>query len=157
MSRSSLRAWCAAVLTLAFGASACTISTPYRTAASSDERGDTVFVSVTHAVVKENRASRRLFFEYVENVEESLPASPGYVGFSKRMVLFGNDAWTMTVWKDEASLERFVRSDAHQIAIRNAFVALESARFARVEMAADDAPLSWEQALAALESEARTY
>lgn len=157
MNRLSLRAWCAALATLTLGASACTISTPYRSAAPSDERGDTVFVSVTHAVVKEHRASRRLFFDYVAIVEESLPTSPGYVGFSKRMVLFGNDAWTMTVWQDEASLERFVRSEAHQNAIRNAFVALESARFARVEIAADDAPLSWEQALAALESEARTY
>lgn len=157
MSRMSLRTWCAALATLAFGASACTISTPYRGAETSDETGDTVFVSVTHAVIKEDRASRRLFFDYVADVEESLPASPGYVGFSKRMVLFGNEAWTMTVWKDEASLKRFVRSEAHQNAIRNAFVALESARFARVEMAANEAPLSWEQALAELEVEARTY
>lgn len=157
MSRLTLRAWCAALVTLVFGASACTIATPYRGGETSEDTGDTVFVSVTHAVVKEDRASRRLFFDYVENVEKTLPASPGFVGFTKRMVLFGNEAWTMTVWKDESSLERFMRSDAHQSAIRNAFVALESARFARVEMAADEAPLSWEQALAALESESRTY
>ena len=145
-------AW-AAILGLA----ACTVSTPYRAAETSPPEGRTVYVGLTHAVLRDDRRSRALFWDYVERVEDSLPQNEGFLGFSKRVTVFGNDAWTMTVWTDEASMNAFVRSDAHAGAIRNAYGALESAHFARVEIPAEDAPLTWARALEVLASEGRSY
>jgi heme-degrading monooxygenase HmoA len=43
---------------------------------------------------------------------------PGLLGHAVRFEIFGNKAWTMTAWKDEASLTAFVRSPAHRAAVR---------------------------------------
>lgn len=150
-------------LILAIGLSACNVATPYRgpkvssSGPAASATGPTVYVGVTHAVLKDDRQYRSLFFDYVKEVEESLSQNSGFLGFSKRVALFGNDAWTMSVWTDEASMDAFVRSEAHQRAIRNAFKALEYARFARLEINAEEAPLSWDRALQVLESNSRVY
>jgi hypothetical protein len=63
----------------------------------------------------------------------------------------------MTVWADEQSLKDFVHSKPHRQAIKQAYGALQSARFARLEIRAQDAPLTWQQALDALHTNNRTY
>lgn len=147
----------------AIGLSACTVSTPFRgpgveTAELPDgQAGDKVFVAMTHAVLKDDPALRDLFFDHVETVERSLAANPGFIGFSKRMRLFGNDAWTMTVWSDEKSLEAFVRNRPHRRAMIKADEAVESSRFARFEMAAGEIPPTWDEALARLELQNSGY
>ena len=141
----------------AVGLSACNVSTPFLESGKPTAAGDTVFVGLTHAVLEDDRQSRSLFFDYVQEVEDSLSANPGYLGFSKRVALFGDDAWTMSIWSDEASMDAFVQGDTHQRAIRKAFRAVESARFARLEINAKDAPPTWEEALQILESDGRSY
>jgi hypothetical protein len=54
-------------------------------------------------------------------------------------------------------MRAFVASEAHQTAIREAYSALASARFANVEVPRSDVPLSWESALALLEGQAEGY
>jgi heme-degrading monooxygenase HmoA len=144
-------------LVSAIGLSACSVSTPFEGPGEAVATGQTVYVGLTYAVLQSGQEPRSLFFDYVEQVEESLPRNPGFLGFSKRVKLFGNEAWTMTVWNSEESLDAFVRSETHLRAIRNAFGALESSRFARVEVSAEAAPLSWSEALRVLESEGRSY
>ncbi len=117
----------------------------------------TVFVSLTKAVLVNDPKLRAIFWSYVGKVEASLPEHPGFVGYSKRTRLFGNEAWTMTIWTDEKSLNDFVEGDVHQTAIRESIHALASATFARVELNREEIPLSWERALQFLDKNGWQY
>ena len=75
--------------------------------------GDKVVVSLTHAVLDPTRSRRRAFWSHVTRIERSFVLCRGFIGYSKRAHLWGLEAWTMSVWVDEASLNAFVRSDAH--------------------------------------------
>lgn len=136
----------------------CHIATPYEAFSDSPLADDaTVVVSITHAMLGDDAGMRKRFWAHVEQVEDALADQPGLIGFSKRAALGGDDAWTMTVWRDEASLRAFVRSDTHQAAIRNAMPGLHGARFARFEIDQQQVPLSWDVALDFLETHARGY
>lgn len=114
-------------------------------------------MGLTHAVLGGDRNARSAFWHHVEKVEESLADRPGFIGFSKRASLTGREAWTMSVWSDEAGLRGFVRSPAPRAAIREASDALESARFHRFAVERDELPISWGRALERLEAHGRTY
>ena len=145
---------------LTFG---CTISTPFRGPGYDRGSGvtvagnNTVIVSLTNAVLHDDGKLRDTFDRYVEQVVDSLEGREGLVGYSLRRQLLGNEAWTMTVWRDENSLRQFVNSGPHQAAIREAFPSLKSARFARVEVSRDEIPISWERAEQLLEQSTRGY
>jgi hypothetical protein len=49
----------------------------------------------------------------------------------------------MTVWRDKASLDAFVRSEVHTEAIRMGMPAVKTAQFLRFEWPAQDVPPSW--------------
>ncbi|MDJ0711718.1 MAG: hypothetical protein QNJ14_15115 [Woeseiaceae bacterium] len=157
----SRRRWPTALLMATLvGLAGCTISMPFRYADSAArEQGgsETLIVSLTMAEYQPGWKSRRVFWRYVGQVEESLADSPGLVGHSLRRQIIGNRAWTMTVWKDESSLRAFAGSPAHQDAIRQALPTLEDVRFARVELPAHEIPISWEQAEQLLETHGRRY
>jgi len=114
-------------------------------------------LSLTAAVLKDDDTARDRFWAYVDTVEASLPGRPGLVAYAKRTELFGDTAWTMTVWTDRDSLRAFVDSEPHRNAMRAAFGALSDARFARVEIDRNDLPVSWDRALELLESDGRHY
>jgi heme-degrading monooxygenase HmoA len=111
--------------------------------------GETVVVAVTHAVV--DNAKRGPFDEGTRRVDESLPTLDGFIGRSLRIELLGNEAWTMTVWRDEEALESFVSSPAHRLAVREGLPALKSARFLRFAIPTRDVPPSWDDVLHRLE------
>ena len=116
---------------------------------------DEVVVAVTSARYTNSRGSRRSFWKHVETVERSLAQQPGFIAFSKRREILGNEAWTMTVWTDEASLDAFVRRTPHIAAMRDAGTLLETAGFVRFRVDASALPVRWEDALARLESDGR--
>lgn len=116
---------------------------------------DTAIVAITHVVFNDDRAARRHFWDAVAHVEDSLDRRPGFLGFSKRTRLWGGEAWTMTAWTDEASLQAFVASPAHQGAMGTGYAALAEARFARVSLARHALPLDWTKALDILDREGR--
>jgi heme-degrading monooxygenase HmoA len=147
------------ILLFGFALGGCTVATPFRgpaTDGASAGRGhDRVIVAMTHAVLGPDDDLRASFWHHVAQVEATLPAQPGFLGHSKRVELFGDQAWTMTVWRDAASLRAFVRSPAHRKAIRGGYDAVTSARFAQVEMKREAIPLSWEEALELLAQHGR--
>lgn len=108
-----------------------------------------VTVGLTNAVL--DGKTRAVFDDYTRRVIKSLPDQPGYVGHSVRSRPFGNEVWTMTVWRDESALDAFVASDIHRTAIRQGLGAVKSARFARFEWPADRGPPTWAEALRVLE------
>jgi len=149
------------ILMSAFSLIGCTISTPFSGPGFEPGKGvtlegtDPVVVSLTYAELRKDRRLRSTFWEYVDKVEASLQGRPGFIGYSKRTIVFGHKAWTMTVWADNASLNEFVSSDVHRTAIRNAMGALATADFARLELKRDELPLSRDRALLLLETNNR--
>ena len=151
------------ILILFFFLFGCVIDTPLkgpgvesRTGEMTDE-AETVFVGLTHAVLVDDPRLRSTFWSHVGKVEESLSGHPGFVGYSKRKQLFGNEAWTMTIWTDEKSLNDFVESEVHQTAIRDSIKALDSTTFARIELKREEIPLSWKYAMQILDMYGRQY
>lgn len=129
------------------------VSTPFRhapVAATGSGAPDTVVVAVTQAYL--NRSGRGAFFEHTGLVLDGIAEEDGYLGHSIRRRLFGHEAWTMTVWRDEAALNRFVRSERHQNALRAGMPALRAAKFLRLTWPRDQLPPPWSRALAELES-----
>ena len=139
----------------------CAISTPFKgpgydpgsgvTAANGQQ---TVVVALTHAMIGDSRGN---FDRAVRRVADSLEQQPGLIGYSLRKHVLGNEAWTLTVWRDEASLEAFVRSPAHQQAMRDATGELALASFRRIELPAAEIPLDWTTALDYLAAPQKTY
>jgi len=141
----------------------CAIATPFQGPgydgrdSAAAEGPDKLIVAVTNGVLNGDSDARSRFWDHVAKVERSLSERQGFVGHSKRKEIFGNEVWTLTVWRDESSLNAFVQSDTHQTAIREAFGAFETARFARFEISRREMPVTWDRALAALEKANRTY
>lgn len=86
-----------------------------------------------------------------------LGQQPGIVGYAVRRQFFGNEVWTMTIWRDEASRARFVASQMHRDGIAAGSKAVRQGRFVRIEIPAAEAPIPWSRALTLLESSAVTY
>lgn len=151
------RSWIGFAVVFSLGG--CTIATPYKElAAEPDADGEnTVVISLTHAVLSDDRSKRKRFWNQVESVQATLSNRPGLIGYSMRRELLGNDAWTMTVWRDKESLQAFVTSPTHLAAMRDGLPGLEDARFARFEVERQRVPLSWETALSYLDTHSRGY
>ena len=125
----------------------CAIGPPFRTqsALQNFQDDDLVVVGLTKAVRGKDARKNKLFWDNTMAVIDSLKRGehPGLLGHAVRVEILGKASWTMTVWKDEESLNNFVRSPIHQKAIREGFAALKDAKFARVKRAVKDIPLSW--------------
>lgn len=149
--RSSARASSLRTLLLAVGLSAlagsCALSTPFpridmTTAGTPD---DAVVLVLTHIVVAGDR--RDEFDRQTRRVIDSMASRPGLIGYSARRELFGNEAWTMSVWAREADRARFVRSAVHQEAIAQSRSAIVTVRLKRLIVARKDVPRDWAGAL----------
>ena len=109
-------------------------------------------VSITHATL--DPARRGEFDRWTRRVNDTLDAAPGLLAHSIRRELFGDQAWTFTVWASAADRERFVRSTAHRRAMDEASTGIASMRSVRLALAADLLPQDWDGVLALLESAA---
>ena len=145
----------------AFVLSGCVVSTPFKGPGYEPGKGvtladvDTVQVAITHAVLNKDKILRSRFWAHLDNVEITLEDRNGFIGYSKRTKLFGNEAWTMSAWADEESLNAFVHNGAHLAAMQQAMIVLEKVRTTRVSLNKDQIPLSWDKALALLETQTR--
>lgn len=137
----------------------CAISTPYSGPGLGPEYADDtpVVVSLTLAVLNDDDKARDVFWKYTRIVDAKLETQPGFVGETKRVQIFGNKAWTMTVWRDEASLTAFLKSDAHRSAVQYGMPAINDAKFLRLNLPVDQVPLPWDEAIARLDREGRHY
>lgn len=107
--------------------------------------GETVIVGVTHAKIE--GPERPTFREHTRRVLDSLPSHDGFVGHAARTMIFGNEVWTMTVWRDEAALDAFVAARMHSTARRAGLPAVTSAQFLRFELPTRDVPPTWDSVL----------
>lgn len=131
------------------GMLSCEVATPFRGpgaspgSASAVTGGEAeVVVALTHAKV--DWFKRGAFDDYTQRVVNTIEQNDGLIGFSVRRQLFGVEVWTMTVWRDEASLEAFVASPMHREAIRKGMPAVVEAQFHRMRWPISDLPPSWD-------------
>ena len=115
----------------------------------------TVMVGITHVTVGDDRKKNKVFWDNTFTVVESLPKHEGYLGHKIRKILLGKQGWTMTVWQDENSLNRFVRGSTHASAIGTGLPAVTEARFVRLSVKRSELPLSWEQAETLMDTQGR--
>ena len=138
----------ALLLSAAVWLPSCSIATPLRWTVPADSAPEELFISVTHAVL--DPAKRDAFDAGTKALFTTLAAEDGLLAYSRRKELFGDEAWTMTVWRDEAAHAAFVRSAAHRQAMREGRTALVRARFAEFEWPKASGRPNWRAALAAL-------
>jgi hypothetical protein len=104
-------------------------------------------VILTLSAVEHQKGQRKPFFTDTKRVLADLPNHAGLVGYSYRFQLFGNKAWTMTAWKDEASRDQFSQSPVHLSAVRNSPTTAQNMRFMSVTVSASSLPMSWDEAI----------
>ena len=115
------------------------------------DAGERVVVSLTRASL--HAQHRGPFDEQIWVVEARMDEHEGLVGYSIGKELLGGDVWTQSVWVDEASLDRFVRSQVHQHAIGEGRAAIDTIETHRFEWPTSEVPLSWDDAFAILDAE----
>lgn len=148
-SRSLRRARFASLLAMTTFAAACRVATPFRGPGFDD---DGVAAEVPAAVVVALTSSRipsgsaAAFSARLDEILTALPANDGLVAFSVRRELFGDHIWTMSVWRDDDSLDRFLASPEHVRAVREGGIPRGSVDFVRVALPKALLPLSWPQA-----------
>jgi quinol monooxygenase YgiN len=149
------------VVAAAIGAlflSGCRIGYPFKGPGFDSRRGvihpeaqDLVFVTVTQGDVASG--SRGQFSRELEAVLDSMDTHDGLIGYTVRRELFGRRVWTMSVWIDRASMERFAQSPAHRSAIRQGGVSRESFFSADTYLDRKNVPISWPDAELLLEQQ----
>ena len=129
---------------------ACTISLPFKypEPVGTGSPEDRLLVSVTHAKLHPDK--RAAFDEQTMVVFNAMAHHPGVVAYAIRRELFGNQVWTVSVWRDDASRMKFFMSEVHQRAIYMSEDAIETVRYKRVTIQRSELPLSWGRALALL-------
>ena len=145
------------LLAAALGLAGCTIAQPFRASGLSDAGPGPYLVVLTQAKLSPAPGAADTFFEISEALEKDMRARPGYVGHARRKQIFGDTAWTMTVWRDTEAMLAFVNGPAHAAAMRQTPDLVADARFARTWVSAEDLPLSWDEAEALLASSGRAY
>ena len=142
-----------------FGLAGCEVATPFAASGNANGTAETAMalIAITEATLSEDSAERKVFWKNVERVEASLDGHPGFLGMSKRIEVLGDKAWTMTAWEDQESLRAFVSSQVHRRAINESSDGLSDSRFVRFEVPRSAVPVSWDKALAKLDSEGRAY
>lgn len=138
------------VITMFFSTLAgCAIASPFKKSPKIDSSlidPDTiVVVALTEVHTKGSILEQITFWKRVSSVRNSLEDNQGFLGGSIRRQIFGNQAWTMTVWENEDSLDDFIYSKEHERAMKEGAPAVESNRFYRMNRPWKDVPLAWEE------------
>ena len=122
----------------------CSYTAPFRRVESISQDASVI---LTLSAVEHQKGQRKPFFTDTKRVLADLPNHAGLLGYSYRFQLFGNKAWTMTAWKDEASRDQFSQSPVHLSAVRNSPTTAQNMRFMSVTVSASSLPMSWDEAI----------
>ena len=110
-----------------------------------------VFISISYASLKPNVLLRSRFFAYQDLVVKSLDQSIGFLGYKRRYT--ESESWTITIWENEQSFESFINSSTYQNAMIKSYLAMNDARFSKIEAPLKEAIMSWDKANEILESQ----
>ncbi|PKA26439.1 DUF3291 domain-containing protein [Leptospira levettii] len=138
----------------------CKIATPFQRNESVNkdlyENETEVVIAITEVEISGSYSLRSIFWNRVSSVRSKLNQNEGYLGGAIRREIFGNRAWTMTVWKNESALDQFVYSKEHEIAMKEGGPAVKKSKFYRGFVKWKELPISWERAEKLIDEEGRT-
>ena len=82
------------------------------TSRSELEQGPEYLVMASHLPLR-NIMGTVQFFRAVSQIRKQLAHTDGLVGYTLRAKPLNRDYWTLSVWKDEATLRAFMRTSPH--------------------------------------------
>lgn len=103
----------------------------------------TVVLAITHASLGNNIFRNLLFSLLSVRIVSNLEQQPGCLGFKVKNAWGRGEAWTLTQWRDHASLDTFVQSQRHRQGVRYSFKAMDQSRFLRLELPRERIPQDW--------------
>lgn len=96
------------------------------------------------------------FFYHTGRIRSQLKSAPGLIGYSLLAHVVAKRFWTLSVWEEEAALERFVRQQPHQQAMVGLRRSMGDSAFTRWKLKGTAVPPSWREAMQHLPKNART-
>jgi heme-degrading monooxygenase HmoA len=77
----------------------------------------TYIVSSTVISIKDDEASQKRFQELADQLFAAIGTQPGLLGWSRSLIIGGNEYRTLTIWQDEEAMLGWVTSDLHSQAM----------------------------------------
>lgn len=137
----------------------CAISAPFQKSSQFDKYNvndnTEVVVALTEVEIHGSLLNQLTFWRRVSSVRSNIESNNGYLAGSIRREIFGSNAWTMTVWKDEDSIDNFIYSQEHERAMKEGAPAVKKGRFFRIRKQWRELPLAWEEAINLVHEEGR--
>jgi heme-degrading monooxygenase HmoA len=135
------------VLILSLVLSSCKIGTPFKGPRYINKEvvssKDSVYVGITEVTLKKEDD---VFWDFVKAINDTIEKYPGFIGYSIRQEIFGEMAWTLTVWDDKESMKNFIYSKLHIDAMEKGWSAVKRGRFSKFMLPKDSIPLDWKTA-----------
>lgn len=143
------------VLSILFLISACAreipLQGPINRSATPGYSNSKVVIDITHVSLNPNKKQRSQFFAYQDLMAKNLNNIEGFLGYSRLFTEL--ESWTMTIWKDEQSLELFLNSKIHMDTIYKTYMAMSDVRSSKIELPLKEAILSWDKAKKIVDSQ----
>ena len=86
------------------------------------------------------------FVRYSREIRRQLAETEGLIGYSLDAELPGRKFWTLSVWEDEESLQRFVHRAPHGRVMTDLLPHMGRTEFFQFEVDAEHVPPDWEEA-----------
>ena len=109
------------------------------------------FIDITHVTLNSDKKLRSNYFAYQDLLAKNLNQAEGFLGYSRQYTEL--ESWTITIWKNERSLELFLNSKMNKDTITNTFMAIRDIRSSRIELPLKEAIFSWDKAKQILHSQ----
>jgi heme-degrading monooxygenase HmoA len=116
------------------------------TARAEFEPGSEYFVMASYLPLQKLSSTVR-FFRAVSAVRKQLADTHGLVGYTLRAKVLGHNYWTLSVWEDESSLRRFMRTPPHLHVMTSLKPFMGATKFVTWNVAADDGRPGWKTAI----------
>jgi quinol monooxygenase YgiN len=120
-------------------------ASPWRTFGAADSNGEVVALLSYLPLKSYWRVPP--FFLYTVQVMKQLASAQGLLGYSVLAHPFAKKFWTLSAWKDEASLRAFVRHPPHMRVMAALTPHMNETKFVQWTVKGSQLPLRWEDAL----------
>lgn len=121
------------------------VKMPWRTLVSPDSEAEYLAL-LTYLPLRRFRTIPK-FLRYVRAIQGQLNGAEGLVGYSLKARLLPRKFWTLSVWRDEGALMRFVTQDPHRHSMGALRPHMAQTEFIRWRLKGSEVPPSWEGAL----------
>jgi len=113
-------------------------------------RPDTTYLALLSYLPLRHFRAIPKFFRYTTQTQRQLMTTPGIVGYALLARPFSRQFWTLSVWRDQQSLNDFVRQMPHSQIMQALAPHMGETNFAQWTVTSAEIPLDWPTALARL-------